>query len=211
MGGSAPLLNLSNRWELCACLFFMIAWVGGDDVWMVYFAFVLLAVPFCVIWIERKVALRRLPEIPAGAVREWVRDANIWSYVLLVAAAIAYPLAISGHRPNRSVNTDAPPAALRARRWSPVTSFQLTSAASLEWEYPCAMKMATGKVVGGKVVLEGVSTEKMLVTVLARTMKPALISRLSKRQKLLLSIAEADRGETVSAEEVLAKLARRPR
>jgi len=42
------------------------------------------------------------------------------------------------------------------------------------------MKIATGKVVDGKVVLEGVA-----------------------------SIAEADRGETVYADEVLARLARR--
>jgi hypothetical protein len=98
VGGSASLLDLGNRWDYV--LFpFMIAWVGGDDVWTVYFAFVLLAIPFCIAsnWIEQKVALRRLPKIPAAAVREWVRDANIWSYVLLVAVAIAYPLSISAH------------------------------------------------------------------------------------------------------------------
>ena len=75
----------------------MIAWVGGDDVWVVYLAFCLLAIPFCVasIWIERKVAVRRLPDLPVERVRQWVRDANIWSYVLLVAVAVLYPLSIA--------------------------------------------------------------------------------------------------------------------
>jgi hypothetical protein len=94
----ANALPLSSAWEYV--LFpFMIAWIGGESVWMLYLAFVLLAFPFCVasIWIERKVALRRLPELPAQAVREWVRDANIWSYVLLVAVALIYPVAVAQH------------------------------------------------------------------------------------------------------------------
>jgi hypothetical protein len=95
VGGVASLLNLSNRWEYV--LFpFMIAWVGGEDVWTIYFAFVLLAIPFCLasIWIERKVALRTLTEAPVADVRAWVRDANIWSYTFLVVAAAAYPLSM---------------------------------------------------------------------------------------------------------------------
>ena len=70
--------------------------------------------------------------------------------------------------------------------------------------------MATGKVVGGKVVLEGVSLEEgTSVTVLARDDEGSFELTPEQEEELLLSIAEADRGETVSAEEVLGKLARR--
>ena len=72
------------------------------------------------------------------------------------------------------------------------------------------MKVATGKVVEGKVVLEGVSLEEgTSVTVLAKDDEVGFALTPAQEQDLLLSIAEADRGETVSAEEVLARLARR--
>jgi hypothetical protein len=72
------------------------------------------------------------------------------------------------------------------------------------------MKIAIGKVVGGKVVLEGVTLEEgASVTVLARDDEHGFSLTPEEEAELLLSIAEADRGETVSAEEVLAKLARR--
>jgi len=73
-----------------------------------------------------------------------------------------------------------------------------------------SMKIATGKVVDGKVVLEGVALEEgASVTVLARDDEGGLDLTLEQEAELLLSIAEADRGETVSADEVLARLARR--
>jgi hypothetical protein len=73
------------------------------------------------------------------------------------------------------------------------------------------MKVATGKVVGGKVVVEGVTLEEgTSVTVLAKDDEGGFtLTPEEEEAELLLSIAEADRGETVSAEEVLAKLARR--
>ena len=72
------------------------------------------------------------------------------------------------------------------------------------------MKIATGKVVGGKVVLDGATFEEgASVTVLAREEEEGITLTLEEEAELLLAIAEADRGETVSAEEVLAKLARR--
>jgi hypothetical protein len=72
------------------------------------------------------------------------------------------------------------------------------------------MKVATGKVVGGKVVIEGLSLEEgTSVTVLAKDDDDSFDLTPEQEAELLLSIAEADRGETVSAEEVLAKLARR--
>jgi hypothetical protein len=72
------------------------------------------------------------------------------------------------------------------------------------------MKMATGKVIGGKIVLEGVSLEEgSSVTVLARDDEGGFDLTPEQEAELLLAIAEADRGETVSADEVLAKLAHR--
>ena len=70
------------------------------------------------------------------------------------------------------------------------------------------MKIATGKVVGGKVVLEGTAFEEgTSVTVLARDGEGDITVTPEEEAELLLAIAEADRGEMVSAEEVLAKLA----
>ena len=72
------------------------------------------------------------------------------------------------------------------------------------------MKIATGKVVGGKVVLEGAAFEEgTSVTVLARDEEGDITVTPEEEAELLLAIAEADRGEMVSVEEVLAKLARR--
>ena len=74
------------------------------------------------------------------------------------------------------------------------------------------MKIATGKVVGGKVVVEGEALEEgALVTVLSRDSENGFTLSPEEEAELLLSIAEADRGETISSEEVLAKLARRRR
>lgn len=74
------------------------------------------------------------------------------------------------------------------------------------------MKIATGKVVDGKVVVEGSLLEEgTSVTVLARDEESGFVLSPEEEAELLLSIAEADRGETISAEEVLEKLARRRR
>ena len=71
---------------------FLVAVVPGfDNIWLFYAAFVILSIPFCIasIWIERKVALHRLPSHPPQAVRAWIKHANIWSYVaMLVCTAI---------------------------------------------------------------------------------------------------------------------------
>jgi predicted transcriptional regulator len=47
------------------------------------------------------------------------------------------------------------------------------------------------------------------VTVLARDSEDGFFLTAEEEAELLLSIAEADRGETVSAEEVLERLSRR--
>lgn len=72
------------------------------------------------------------------------------------------------------------------------------------------MKVATGKIVDGKIVLEDASFEEgTSVTVLARDKISGVTLTPDEEAEILLAIAEAERGETVSAEEVLAKLARR--
>jgi len=72
------------------------------------------------------------------------------------------------------------------------------------------MKVATGKVVEGKVVVEGVTLEEgSVVTVLAREGEGTFELTPEEEAELLLPIAEADRGETVSGEEVLEGLPRR--
>jgi len=73
-----------------------------------------------------------------------------------------------------------------------------------------AVKIATGKIVDGKVVIEGATFEEgTSVTVLARDDEGGFTLTPEEEAELLMSIAEADRGETIPAEEVLAKLARR--
>lgn len=73
-----------------------------------------------------------------------------------------------------------------------------------------AMKIATGKVVGGNVVLEGAPFEEgTSVTVLARDEEGGVTLTPEEEAEILLAIAEAERGETASAEEVLGRLARR--
>jgi hypothetical protein len=73
------------------------------------------------------------------------------------------------------------------------------------------MKLATGKVVGGKVVVEGIRLEEgSRVTVLAREGTESFELSPDEEKDLLLSIAEADRGDTLSAAEVLESLRRRP-
>jgi hypothetical protein len=72
------------------------------------------------------------------------------------------------------------------------------------------MKIATGKVVGGKVVVDGSPLEEgTSVTVLARDDDTGFTLSVEEEAELLLSIAEADRGATISAEEVLERLSRR--
>jgi hypothetical protein len=72
------------------------------------------------------------------------------------------------------------------------------------------MKVASGKVVGGKVVLDdAVFVEGATVTVLGREGDESFEVTPEMETALLEAIGEADRGETVSGEEVLAGLRRR--
>ena len=72
------------------------------------------------------------------------------------------------------------------------------------------MKVMSGKVVEGKVVVEGSPlTEGSLVTILASEDGEGFDLSAEEEAELLLAIAEAERGETVSGEEMLERLVRR--
>lgn len=69
------------------------------------------------------------------------------------------------------------------------------------------MKVAKGKVVSGKVVVEGEPLEEgAIVTVIASEDDETFELDLEGERRLLVSIAEAERGETVGGEEVLRRL-----
>ena len=73
------------------------------------------------------------------------------------------------------------------------------------------MQLATGTVVGGKVIIEGDPLpEGTVVTILARESDETFEVPPELEAELLESIAEADRGETLSADEVLQRLRRNP-
>jgi hypothetical protein len=69
------------------------------------------------------------------------------------------------------------------------------------------MRVATGKVIEGKIVVEGLPLEEgALVTVLAHDQYETFHLSPTEEAELLLAIAEADRGETVSGAELLRHL-----
>ena len=72
------------------------------------------------------------------------------------------------------------------------------------------MQVATGTVVNGKIVLEGVPlAEGAKVTVLTRGADESFSLSESQENELLSSIAEIERGEYVTLEELLASLPQR--
>jgi hypothetical protein len=69
------------------------------------------------------------------------------------------------------------------------------------------MRITSGRVVDGKVVVEGESLEEgAVVTVLSRDEPNSFIAAPEDEEFLLQSIAEVERGETVSAEELCRRL-----
>ena len=71
------------------------------------------------------------------------------------------------------------------------------------------MKVATGKVVGGKVVLEGEPlAEGSVVTVVARDDEETFDVSPDEERALLQAIAQAERGQVVSWEELREQLRR---
>ena len=72
-----------------------------------------------------------------------------------------------------------------------------------------AMQLATGTVVGGKVVVTGDPLpEGTVVTILAREADETFEVPPELEAELLESIAQANRGETISAEKMLERLGR---
>jgi len=71
------------------------------------------------------------------------------------------------------------------------------------------MKVATGTVIDGKVVVEGESlAEGTKVTVVLREDDEFFDLAAAEEAKLLASIAEIERGEYITAEELLERLRR---
>lgn len=77
-------------------------------------------------------------------------------------------------------------------------------------EYHPAMGIATGTVVAGKVHLEGVALpEGAVVTVLTPDATVEVFLDTADEAALLEAVAEAERGETISPEELFARLDKR--
>lgn len=71
------------------------------------------------------------------------------------------------------------------------------------------MQLITGTVVGGKVIVDGDPLpEGLIVTILARESDETFVVPPELEAELLESIAEADRGETIAADELLIRLRR---
>ena len=71
------------------------------------------------------------------------------------------------------------------------------------------MKVATGRVVGGKVIVEGEPlTEGSVVTVVAREDDESFEVTPEEEHALLEAIAQADRGQVISWEELREQLRR---
>ncbi len=68
------------------------------------------------------------------------------------------------------------------------------------------MRVASGKVVHGKIVYEGELPEGAEVTLLAYEREESFDVSPELKAVLLESIAQCERGETISAEELLAEM-----
>lgn len=73
------------------------------------------------------------------------------------------------------------------------------------------MKIIAGKIVNGQVVVEGTPfDEGSIVTVLAGDGDESFELSAEQESDLLLALEEAERGDTVSPEELFASLRRQP-
>ena len=78
-----------------------------------------------------------------------------------------------------------------------------------QWGRISSMKVATGKIVDGKVVLEGEPlAEGLVVTVVAREDDETFDVSPEEEQALLAAIVQAERGEVVSWERLREQLRR---
>lgn len=115
-------------------------------------------------------------------------------------------------KPSVTVRSAAQPLAQHATlRGMPATgALDITETRSLRSrEYHCAMGIATGTVVEGKVQVDGVTLpEGATVTVLTRGPGRGVLLTPEEEAELLESLAQAERGETISPEELFARLER---
>ena len=73
------------------------------------------------------------------------------------------------------------------------------------------MKIISGKVIAGRIVVEGEPLEEgCTVTVLAPERDEAFVLDSQAEASLLAAIAEADRGEAITGEQLLSKLRESP-
>lgn len=71
------------------------------------------------------------------------------------------------------------------------------------------MRLATGKVIGGKVILDGEAfAEGAVVTVLASEPDETFLASPEQEVALLAAIADMERGDTVSPEQLFVRLRR---
>jgi hypothetical protein len=75
------------------------------------------------------------------------------------------------------------------------------------WRIVHIMQVATGTVINGKIVLEGVSlTEGAVVTVVTRGADESFLLTDAQENELLAAMAEIERGDYLSLEELLQSL-----
>lgn len=69
------------------------------------------------------------------------------------------------------------------------------------------MRIITGRVIDGKVVVEGGHLEEgSLVTVVASDTEASFVASAAEEQQLIESLAQCERGETITAEQLFARL-----
>jgi hypothetical protein len=82
-------------------------------------------------------------------------------------------------------------------------------AATLHGNNIRTMQLATATVIDGKLTVEGLDIpDGEMIVVLARETEEEVVLSPEEEAELLESIAEADRGETITAEELFARLDR---
>ena len=76
-------------------------------------------------------------------------------------------------------------------------------------EYAWSVQVATGVVIGGEVLVEGLHlAEGQLATLMSREAEAEVRLSAEDEAELLEAIAQADRGDTISSKELFARLDR---
>ena len=88
--GLLPESATSAAWVQVVLFPFMSAWIGGSTLWEFEVAFLVLAVPFCVVsvFIEHRFLRRLVPHAQAASLRRALWRGNVLTYVLLCLAVV---------------------------------------------------------------------------------------------------------------------------